>query len=175
MQEQSNTPVEAQVQSQEPQPVQVEVTPVVVVPSTPPPPSEPEKPKGFSRTDVKRHIEIPLHFPSLYSDVVFTFKLRLKLSGTAEEERQKWLDLSPQKRTETYREQALREVCDLLVDMPTGLLDLKYDGRSNKSSLKNYIETETDQDAKEFLYMLVEGVDSAYWNAIAPREFRKPL
>lgn len=132
--------------------------------------------KVFNRNDVRRSVDVQVVFPRLYPDYEpWGFKMRLKLSREAEDRRQEYLSLSAVKQTEQMTQQALDEVCDLLVELPTGFDDLKDTGKGPGHSFRSYVETATDPDMKEFLAMLVEAADSAYWNAIAPREFRKQV
>lgn len=136
-----------------------------------------EKPKKvFTRNDVKRSIELNIVFPKIYPEYEpWGFKMRLKLSKEAEERRQTYLSLAASEQTASEFEQALDEVCDLLVEMPTGFGDLLATGKGPGDSFRNYVKTATDTDMKDFLAMVVTAADSAYWGAITPREFRKPL
>ena len=129
--------------------------------------------KVFTRNDVKRFIEAPLVFPAIYPGYEpFVFRMRLKLSREAEERRQQYLSLSAAEVTARTSEQALDEVCDLLTELPTGFGDLRDTGQGPGPSFRSYYETTTDPDVKEFLRLVVEGADSFYWGAVAPREFR---
>lgn len=138
-----------------------------------------EKPapkKVFNRNDIKRSIELSIIFPKIYPDYEpWGFKMRLKLSREAEERRQIYLSLAATRQTATMSEQALDEVCDLITEMPTGFSDLQATGKGHSDSFRSYVTSATDPDMKDFLAMVVEAADSAYWGAITPREFRKPL
>lgn len=128
--------------------------------------------KGFTRDEIIPAIVAPIHLPKILPNRVFTFKMRMKFSVKAEEDRQIWNNYSQAKRTETQSEQALKEVCDLLKEMPQGFADLKYDGKSLASSFYNYVTMTQNPETKEFLMLVAEGANSYYWNAIAPQEFR---
>ena len=129
--------------------------------------------KTFTRNDIKRHIELAIVFPKIYPDYEpWGFKFRLKLSAQAEERRQEYLSFAAADQTTKQTEQALDEVCDLLVALPTGFGDLQDTGLGPGHSFRSYVETATDTDMKDFLAMVVEAADSAYWGAIQPREFR---
>jgi hypothetical protein len=131
-----------------------------------------KKPKLFSRDNVKKSIDLKFTFPIIDPDIVFGFKLRLKLSREADDRRQTYVGLSAVKQTETVTQQALDEICDLLVELPTGFEDLHLLPSGPGESLRNYYETTTDPYAKEFIGMVIEAADVRYWNAITPREFR---
>jgi len=135
-------------------------------------PDPPKPKKVFSRSDIKRSVEVKIIFPKIYPDYEpWVFNFRLKMSQDAEDRRQEYLSLSATQRMVKMSEQALDEVCDLLVDMPTGFSDLKDTGKGPGHSFRSYVET-ADPEMKDFLYMLVEAADSAYWGAITPLEFR---
>lgn len=136
---------------------------------------EPETPKKkrFTRTDSRKYITASVHLPKLYEDYEpWVFKMRFKLSGEANERRQEYLSLSPSKMTAKEKEQALDEVCDLLVELPEGFGDLQYDGKSAGSSYRTYVETCPDSQVKEILYEITLGASNLYWAGISPREFR---
>jgi hypothetical protein len=154
--------------------VTAEVEPKAVNPQEVEAEAQPKPKKVFSRSDIKKHIEVKVIFPKIYPDYEpWEFHMRLKLSTEAEDRRQEYLSLSASQRMVKVSEQALDEVCDLLVDMPTGFSDLESTGKGPGHSFRSYVETATDPSMKDFLYMLVEAADSAYWGAITPLEFRK--
>lgn len=132
-------------------------------------------PKVFTRNDIVRVIPINIIFPNIYPGYVWKFKLKLKLSEQAEDRRQEYLSFSPMERTIKADAQALDEVCDLITEMPEGFGDLIATGQGPGPSLRSYVETAPDPDMKAFLYMLVNAVDRAYWNAISPMEFRPAI
>jgi hypothetical protein len=105
----------------------------------------------------------------------FCFKLRLKLSSEAEETRQGWLSLAPAKQTTGENEEALNEICDLLLEMPRGFGDIKDNGRGPGASFREYVEGTTDGDTLALLYSIVSGASGLYWSKTMPREFRKPV
>jgi len=132
--------------------------------------------KVFNRNDIKRTIDLQIVFPKIYPDYEpWGFKFRLKLSREAEETRQQYLSLAAAEQTAKITDQALDEVCDLMAELPTGFSDLVDLGKGAGHSFRSYVTTATDPDMKDFLAMVVEAADSAYWGAITPREFRKPL
>lgn len=148
-------------------------TPIQAQPEVEPEGQAPVTKKVFSRADIKKHVEVKVVFPKLYKDYEpWGFKFRLKLSAEAEDRRQEYLSLSASQRLVKVTEQALDEVCDLLVELPTGFEDLMSTGKGPGHSFRSYVETATDPDMKDFLAMLVEAADSAYWGAITPHEFR---
>lgn len=137
---------------------------------------QPKPKKTFTRNDIKRTIDVSVVFPKIYPDYEpWGFKMRLKLSREAEERRQTYLSLAAVEQTAGITEQALDEVCDLITELPTGFGDLMETGKGPGASFRSYVTTATDPDMKDFLAMVVEAADSAYWGAITPREFRKPL
>lgn len=127
--------------------------------------------KGFTRDTVKKHLVVKVCLPALYGDHHWDFKLRLKLTGEAEDRRQQYLALSAFERTQKWNEQVLDEVCDLLLALPRGFDDLKDNGRGPGSSLREYVET-APEDAKETLYTIIEGASQLYWARSLPQEFR---
>ena len=129
--------------------------------------------KVFTRNDVKKFVEVKVYLPKLYPDYEpWTFKLRLRLSKEAEERRQEMLALSATEATARASEQALDEVCDLLIELPSGFGDLKDTGQGPGHSWKSYVETAPDESSKQLLFAITEGADSLYWASISPREFR---
>lgn len=129
--------------------------------------------KVFTRADVRKTVDINVVFPRLYPDYEpFGFKFRLKLGNEAEDRRQDYLSLAPTDRVVKQSEQALDEVCDLLVAIPTGFADMQDTGQGPGATFRSYVETATDPAARAMLDMIVEAADSAYWGATAPREFR---
>lgn len=148
--------------------------PITAQGQTPTEGQAPAKPKKiFTRGDIKKSIDVRVIFPKIYPDYEpWGFKMRLKLSTEAEDRRQEYLSLSASQRQVKVSEQALDEVCDLLTELPTGFEDLQETGKGPGHSFRSYVETTTDPDMKDFLAMLVEAADSAYWGAITPLEFR---
>lgn len=133
------------------------------------------KTRAFVRTDVKPYIEKKIILPSLFpvdEYDPFQFRFKIKLSGDAMERREQYLSLAAAEQTIKQSEQALDEVCDLLYDLPQGFGDLKQLGLNPGESFKSYVNSTTDATQKAVLMTIVEGANSAYWNAVAPREFR---
>lgn len=131
--------------------------------------------KIFTRADVKKFITCPIHFPFLYPDFEpFEFDLRLKLSKEAQEQREEFMSLSAAAMTEGLQEQALNEICDLLVNPVRGFGDLEDTGSGPGHSFRSYVET-SDPDFKAQLLQIVEGVDNWYWASLQPREFRRKV
>jgi len=138
-------------------------------------PAAPKK-KVFSKSDVKRFVEASVILPSLYPDFEpWVFKLRLKLSSEADKRRQEYLSLSASKRAVKANDQVLDEICDLLLELPSGFDDLKDNGQGPGASWRAYVETTTDPIARQLLDIVTEGADSLYWNSILPREFRSEV
>lgn len=131
--------------------------------------------KTFTRRDVKRTVDVAIHFPNLLPDFApFEFSFRLGLSREAEERRQEYLDLPAAERTDRENQQALDEVCDLLVELPKGFGDLRDLGKGPGFAFRSYIETADAQDRPMF-DMIVRAADTGYWGKIMPREFRRQV
>jgi hypothetical protein len=130
------------------------------------------KKKVFSRKDIVRSIKFQVHLPILYPDFEpWGFNLRLKMSQDAEERRQEYLALAPTDQTVKEDGQYLDELCDLLIETPTGFGDIADDGRGPGSSFKNYVTT-SEPDAQAILFNIVKGAMTLYWRKISPHEFR---
>jgi hypothetical protein len=144
--------------------VQVEAKPAV----------DPTAKKVFTKADIKRFFTIKVALPFIYTDFApWEFDLRLKLSGEAEDRRQEYLALGQSQQTVKLSEQALDEICDLLVNPPRGFGDLLVGGSINPgTAFRKYVETETDEATKALLLTIVEGASNLYWGSILPREFR---
>ena len=142
--------------------------------NTAPTEQAPKPKKVFTRNDIKRYLDISVVLPKLYPDFEpWEFKLRLKLSGEAEDRRQEYLTLSAAKQTERSFEQCLDEMCDLLIDFPKGFADLKTDtGLAPGVAFKDYVDNTKDADAKQTLMLIVEGANVLYWRHVMPHEFR---
>lgn len=133
------------------------------------------KKKVFTRANITRSVKVSLCFPKLYPDYEpWTFEFRLKLSQEAEERRQQYLSLAASLMTVKLHEQALDEVCDLLVSLPTGFGDLQDTGQGPGQSFRSYVETST-AEMKDQLLLICEGADNLYWQSISPREFRESI
>lgn len=132
-----------------------------------------EAPKVFTRKDVRRTVPVSIHFPQLMPGIVFGFEMRLKLSQEAEDSRQEYLSLSQADQTLKQDEQNLNELCDLLVNYPTGFGDLQTQ-LPPKDAFKDYVKN-ADPEAKAFLNNLVQGAINVYWRKISPQEFRKTV
>jgi hypothetical protein len=131
--------------------------------------------KVFSRSDVKRSLSVAVHLPKIYPGYEpWEFELRLKLSREAEERRQEYLSLSAADMTVKLREQALDEICDLLVALPKGFSDLQDTGQGPGHSYRSYVET-ADPETKDILLTITEGADNLYWSSISPREFPRTV
>lgn len=166
-------------------------SPVVVVPPKSEEPkaevaSEEAKPKKlFNRKDVKRFVPVDLALPFLYpldEYEPFGFKFRFALSRKMEENKQEYLSLSAMEQTEKEFEQALDEVCDLLVTLPTGFDFSEMTGGGNSipdiqagNYFRQYVESTTDTDAKQQLEAIVKQASIQYWNSITPRPFRRTV
>jgi hypothetical protein len=98
----------------------------------------------------------------------------VKLSREAEERRQEYLSLSAADMTVKLREQALDEICDLLVALPKGFSDLQDTGQGPGHSYRSYVET-ADPETKDILLTITEGADNLYWSSISPREFPRTV
>jgi hypothetical protein len=139
----------------------------------------------FSRTRVGgKPIPVALKFQTGpladLEQIGFTF--RLQLSKDAQLRREKWLGMTAQERTARVDEQILDEVCDLMIDEPTGLEDFPAppDGEgTGKGSvgqrMRAYYTETTDEDAKFLLRQILEAADNSYWAAVTPREFRSAV
>jgi hypothetical protein len=129
--------------------------------------------KVFTVADVKRHITVKVHLPFIYPDYEpWEFDLRLKLSQDAEERRQQYLALSAAQQTIKLEEQALDEVCDLLVSLPRGFGDLQAIGNNPGKAFEHYVKSITDPDARQTVFNIVKTAEDFYWGMILPREFR---
>jgi hypothetical protein len=130
----------------------------------------------FQRGHTQRSITVSITWPELYPNYEpWTFKLKVSLSQAMQEKREKWLGLPAGERNKKaiFREEIISEVCDLLVDYPTGFGDLGLtQGLNPGSVLRNYLETTSDPDQYETIYAIMEAVDTAYWGKCLPREFR---
>ena len=133
----------------------------------------PKTPKLFSLNNVKSTFTATVYLPKLYEGYKWDFVFRLKLSAEAEEQRQLFIALSAVEQTERTSEQALNEVCDLLVELPTGFAELQsLPGQSPGKAFRSFYE-HAGVEAKEFLNIVIEAADSLYWSAVTPREFRQ--
>jgi hypothetical protein len=129
--------------------------------------------KVFNRNDIKKTVDFKVNLPKLYPDYEpWGFSMRLKLSREAEEKRQEFLSLSAVEQSAKASEEALLEVCDLLVALPTGFEDLQDTGNGPGDSWRNYVNTAPTVESRELLLAITEGADNLYWNSISPREFR---
>lgn len=156
----------------EPQETVIAAVPPAPLPTTIDPPTPK---KIWTRDRTVRSVEVGVALPTLYPDYEpWTFNLKLQLSVDAEERRQEYLSLSPSEQTIKLKEQALDEICDLLVSIPTGFGDIKDTGRGPGESFREYVNT-ADAEAKTMLLTIVEGADTLYWRAISPREFRRSV
>jgi hypothetical protein len=136
--------------------------------------SQPTK-KVFTRADIKRSVPVMIHLPKVYPGYEpWEFEFRLKLSKEAEERRQEYLSLSASDMTVKISEQALDEICDLMVSLPKGFGDLKDTGQGPGPSFRSYVET-SDPEVRDQLYTIVEGADNLYWQSISPREFHRAV
>lgn len=134
-------------------------------------PSVPAK-KVFSRKDIVKSVDVKVHLPDLYPGYEpWCFKFRLKLSGEADERRQEYFALSPAKQTEQHSERILDEVCDLLVELPTGFAELDKPASDPGRTFRQYVES-SDNHARAILDTIVEGANTRYWQIVSPREFR---
>lgn len=142
--------------------------------SDPVPGTKPTK-KVFSKAKVVRSVEVGVTLPKLYPDFEpWVFKLGLKLSKDAESRRQSYLSLSASDQQVKLEEQALDEICDLLLESPTGFEDLQHiAGPSAGPQFRQYVESTTDIEAKKTLLAIVDGASTLYWRTILPQEFRK--
>lgn len=131
--------------------------------------------KVFTLADIKRSITVSVHLPKLYPEFdPWEFDLRLKLSKEAEDRRQEYLSLSIGEAAVKLQEQALDEICDLLVALPKGFGDLTDNGKGPGSSFREYVNA-AGPAQKEFLYVIVEGADNLYWASVMPHEFRRKV
>lgn len=169
-------------------------TPAVVI-DTPQPkinstvetPSTPQPPIGkklWTRADVKRFVPVAIHLPFLYDTEEefepWEFKLRFALSKEQDDKREEFLSLSAFEREGKYAKNALDEVCDLLLELPTGFGDINPEGLTvgphNAGAIfRSYIEGTTDPDARKQLDEIVLAVSNQYWGVIAPRPFRRKV
>lgn len=116
------------------------------------------------------HINVGVEVPFLDVDP-FQFKLRFKLSEEAELRAQEYNSLSIADRVKGAPERSLDEICDLLVELPTGFADLKETGKGPGHSFRNYVETCADPDVKDILMRIVDGASTVYWSQVLPRPF----
>lgn len=148
-----------------------------IPPKNPQPDKEapaPKPKKRFNRSgDVPKFIPIKIIFPTILPDFdPFEFDLRFSLSQDAEDKRQEWMQKSVSEQLTQENEQYLDQIGDLLVNLPRGFEDLVELPSGPGESFKSYVRTCPDPHVKELLNMIVRGVNTAYWNAISPREFR---
>lgn len=136
-----------------------------------------EEPKFFSlKSSSKPHIEARLTFPSLMPGVKFVFKLAIQMSQDANERRQKWLMKTAKEKSETYKEQTLDTICDLLMEHPQGFDPDEYG--YTYGSCRNALEvfyTRTEGPDREFMDNLLSAVEEYYWGALTPATFPKDV
>jgi hypothetical protein len=119
-------------------------------------------------------VPISLALPFIFEDYEpWTFKLRYKLSADAEKRRQKHATLAPAKKAEMIDERNLDELCDLLVELPTGFDGLKeVQGQKPGDTFMNYVKTISDPNGKAIVMQVVGGALDHYWGKLMPQEFR---
>jgi hypothetical protein len=130
--------------------------------------------KLFTLNDVKRVVEVPVKWDSMYPGYEpWGFKFRLALSKEVEKARQTFLGLPEDEANnkETYRTLILDQICDLLVDVPTGFGDMQSDGRSAGDTLKAYLEGIVDPDQKETVWRILITANNGYWTRCSPQSF----
>lgn len=140
--------------------------------------STPKSKKFFTLADVKRAVEVAVHWPSLYPDFEpWVFKFRLALSSEIQKKREEWIALPQAQAIEKkrYREQMLDETCDLLTDYPSGFGDLGVPAADPGSAFRGWVEKITDPEQKETIYKILDAANNSYWAKVMPREFRAPL
>lgn len=123
----------------------------------------------FTLKDIKRTVTVRVGLPGIYDTDEFelwSFVFRTKLSKEAQERRAKFLALPAAERTERSLEQALDEVCDLLVEVPEGFGDFppESDGTLAERARKYF-----NQDPQ--LLEIADAANSAYYAKVLPREF----
>lgn len=126
----------------------------------------------FSRTMTIPPFVVKVCLPDILPDCKpFVFPMRIKLTVDAEDERQKYIALSPTEQVMKEEEYTLDEVCSLIAGTPQGFEDLKDDGNGPGSSFKNYVKTAVG-DHRDILMKIVQGASSLYWRKTMPQEFR---
>ncbi len=135
-----------------------------------------EQPKFFSLKSSKPFIEARLTFPNLMPGVKFVFKLAIQLSQEANEQRQRWLMKTAKEKSETYKQQTLDTICDLLMEHPEGFDPDEY-GYSY-GSCRNALEvfyTRSEGPHRDFMDNLLSAVEEYYWGALTPSTFPKDV
>lgn len=138
--------------------------------------TQPTAKKVFTRKDVKRFVKVSLVLPFLYEEYEpWSFKFRFALSKQMDEQKQDFLSMSAMEQTQKDFSQSLDEVCDLLLELPTGFGDLNPEGAAvvNPGAMfRAYVEETTDPEAREQIQAIIKGAANQYWTVIAPRAFR---
>jgi hypothetical protein len=130
--------------------------------------------KIFSTTDVVRQVRCVVHLPKLYPGYQpWEFLFRLQLSSEMQKQRERFLGLAAVEREKQGLDQAVDEVCDLLLAEPTGFADFpgQDSGKPLKERAKEYVTSQTDEQVRLTLKIIYEGASLLYWNSISPREF----
>lgn len=139
-------------------------------------PTEQVELKVFTRNEVKRFIPVDILLPLLYPGYApWGFKFKLALSKDMDEKKQEFLSLSAQEQTDKDYSQSLDEICDLMLELPTGFGDLNPEGRTVAEPgkvFRAYVQGTTDSEALQTLKIIVKGAANEYWTKIAPRSFR---
>jgi hypothetical protein len=141
---------------------------------TAPPPK-----KVFTLNDVKRVIEVPIHWPAIYPGYEpWVFKFRLALSDEMEKKRQEWMGMTDAEANaaEKFRSTVLEQICDLLVEHPTGFGDLgnpeSLPSQSPALVFKSYVTNAKDPEQKETIYRILIAAYNGYWGRALPQSFR---
>jgi hypothetical protein len=145
-------------------------------------PAKPIK-KVFTLNDVKRVIEVPIHWPAVYPGYEpWVFKFRLALSAEVEKKRQEWLGMTDAEANETekFRANVLEQICDLLVEHPTGFGDLgtpeNLPHQSPALVFHSYVkEASKDPEQKETLYRILIAAYNGYLGRALPQSFRQEI
>lgn len=130
--------------------------------------------KLFTLSDVKRVVEVPVTWPSMYPGFLpWEFEFRLALSKEVDKARQTFLGLPEEEARDQkrYRALILDQVCDLLVRLPTGFGDLQDNGQAPGVVFRQFVEGITDPDQQETVYRITFAANNGYWNRCSPQSF----
>jgi hypothetical protein len=136
--------------------------------------------KVFKLDDIKRVIEVSIHWPALYPGYEpWVFKLRLALSKDIEEKRQEWMGLTEAEANKPGKLEsiALDQICDLLTEHPSGFGDLGNPAElvslNPGSTFRSYVAKASENpEQKETLNRIVVAAYNGYWGRALPQSFR---
>jgi hypothetical protein len=141
--------------------------------------NDPPAKKRFSIRKPPRGMKITVSWPRLLPGYEpFVFRLRLALSEDMQKKQEEWAALPADKLAAQQKGQILEEICDLLVDHPTGFDPEEYDYANPGDPgnvLRSFVAAVTglgaDPDAKFIVEGIVRAANNGYWDTVAPRSF----